>query len=109
MIDPFRAALLLAEAYRAEGFALQSPPTKIDSETAPGRYIEHTTTGALLLYLVEMNEPLDRADRVFATIGAHRTAIEPDGRITVITYRYAPSVKIPEQYIRFTEQGINFK
>lgn len=88
MTNLFRSALLLAAAFRDADLRLAATPDTIphsadDSEN----YAELTPTGVILLYAVGRPRSLDLYDALFATVGAQRAAVEPDGRVTVFTYR----------------------
>lgn len=85
MDNPFRAALLLAEAFHEEGVDL-SPTDTMDQSTPEGHYAEVTTTGVILLYVVGALRDLAFYDLMFEGI-ATRTAVERDGRMTVFTYK----------------------
>lgn len=95
--DPFRAALLLAEAFQEEGHALSPIPRPhqerlpyVDMDTPEGHYAHLSTTGVILLYVVgDTTHDLEWYDSMFETVGATRVNVEPDGPrvITVFTYR----------------------
>lgn len=87
-MNQFHTALTLAATFAAADLYLAPMPQVISTNTQGGEhYAELTPTGVILLYATGRPRSLDLYDSCFATIGARRVAIEPDGHVTVFTYR----------------------